>query len=102
LVSVGNILLKAITNEGWFLFAQQDYESRIRGGHNFFRFRVANEPVYSGKIAADILVALDKHTVHMHKSEVSETSIVIYDPDILQEEFAEPNYLGIRLAQVVT
>ncbi len=36
LVSIGSILMRAAAREGWYLFAHQDYESRIRGGHNFF------------------------------------------------------------------
>ena len=63
LVSIGNILLRAITQEGWYLFAHQDYESRIRGGHNFFQIRLGDQPVMSWEKEVDVLVALDKATV---------------------------------------
>lgn len=54
LVSIGNILMRAITKEGWHLFAHQDYESRIRGGHNFFQLRLANQPVATWEKEIDV------------------------------------------------
>jgi len=38
--SVGMILAKTMARGGLHIFADQDYESRVRGGHNFFRIRV--------------------------------------------------------------
>ncbi|MBI3040206.1 MAG: 2-oxoacid:acceptor oxidoreductase subunit alpha [Chloroflexi bacterium] len=35
--SVGFILAKAFTRGGYHVFVDQDYESRVRGGHNFYR-----------------------------------------------------------------
>ena len=86
LVSVGNILLRAITKEGWYLFAHQDYESRIRGGHNFFKFRLANQPVYAGENRIDLLVALDKTSINRHQEDLGEAGIVFYDPKVVGKE----------------
>jgi 2-oxoglutarate ferredoxin oxidoreductase subunit alpha len=33
----GFLLAKALARGGYHIFADQDYESRIRGGHNFVR-----------------------------------------------------------------
>ncbi len=89
LVSIGNILLEAIAREGWYLFANQDYESRIRGGHNFFQIRLADEPVRAIHKGIDLLVALDKRTVPLYWEELTQAGHVIYDPkvsDTLPEE----------------
>jgi 2-oxoglutarate ferredoxin oxidoreductase subunit alpha len=43
--SVGMILAKAMAHGGLHVFADQDYESRVRGGHNFFRVRVGDKEV---------------------------------------------------------
>ena len=43
--SVGTILTKTLAHGGLHIFADQDYESRVRGGHNFFRIRVSNAKV---------------------------------------------------------
>lgn len=86
LVSIGNILLRAITQEGWYLFAHQDYESRIRGGHNFFQIRLGDQPVSSWEKEVDVLVALDKTTVTLGQEELRSDGFVIYDPDVLGDE----------------
>lgn len=102
LVSVGNILLKTIAKEGWYLFAHQDYESRIRGGHNFFKFRLADQPVYAGEDAIDLLVALDKSSISVHEENLSEQGIVFYDPKVLGETIDKPNYLPLSFVDVAT
>lgn len=82
LVSIGNILLEAIAREGWYLFANQDYESRIRGGHNFYQIRLADQPVRAIQQGVDLLVALDKSTVDLHWEELTQSGYVLYDPQI--------------------
>jgi len=100
LVSVGNILLRAITKEGWYLFAHQDYESRIRGGHNFFKFRLANQPVYAGENRIDLLVALDKTSINRHQEDLGEAGIVFYDPKVVGKEIDQPNFLPISFVDI--
>ncbi|NLJ74316.1 MAG: 2-oxoacid:acceptor oxidoreductase subunit alpha [Firmicutes bacterium] len=105
LVSVGNILLRAIAEEGWYLFAHQDYESRIRGGHNFFQIRVADKPIYTWDNRIDLLVALDKTTVTRWGHELSESGAVIYDPEVLGSEAEEleslENFIPISFETIV-
>ncbi len=104
LVSVGTILLRAATQEGWHLFAHQDYESRIRGGHNFFQIRLADQPVASWEDDVDILVALDETTVTQELGEVKPDGVVIYDPDVLgdaaKELVTKENCIGLPFARM--
>lgn len=96
LVSIGNILLEAIAREGWYLFANQDYESRIRGGHNYFQIRLADEPVRAIQHGVDLLVALDKATVNLHWQELTQSGHIIYDPrvvDALPEDMKDSGRL---------
>ena len=37
--AMGHILTKIFTSEGYHVFLDRDYESRIRGGHRFCRIR---------------------------------------------------------------
>ena len=37
--SVGAMLARVLARRGFGIFADQDYESRVRGGHNFFRIQ---------------------------------------------------------------
>lgn len=104
LVSIGTILLRAIAQEGWYLFAHQDYESRIRGGHNFFQIRLANKPVASWENEIDVLVALDEATIVLGQEELRPDGVVIYDPGVLGEEARQvvnkPNYLSLPFRQI--
>ncbi|MDI9484911.1 MAG: 2-oxoacid:acceptor oxidoreductase subunit alpha [Bacillota bacterium] len=104
LVSVGNILLRAAAREGWYLFAHQDYESRIRGGHNFFQIRLSDEPVATWEKEIDVLVALDEATVILGQDELRPGGIVIYDPGVLGDEAKklvdQPNCLGLPFAEI--
>lgn len=79
--SVGFLLSKAFARGGFQIFADQDYESRIRGGHSFFRVRVRDKPVYAIIEAVDILLALNKETIDLHLKELTPAGIAIYDGD---------------------
>lgn len=105
LVSIGNILLRAIAQEGWYLFAHQDYESRIRGGHNFFQIRLGDKPVVSWEKKVDVLVALDKTTVTLNDGELRKDGFVIFDPDVLGDEAdnvaTKENFIALPFVRTV-
>ena len=77
--SVGFLLAKAFARGGYHIFADQDYESRVRGGHNFFRVRVSDDKV--GAIAKDVdtLIALDSDSIQLHQAEIASPGIIIFD-----------------------
>src|SRR5271157_1532674 len=77
--SVGLLLAKALARWGYYIFADQDYESRVRGGHNFFRIRASNQPVEAIDENVDILVALNNESIDLHLREVREGGVIIYD-----------------------
>jgi len=77
--SVGLLLGKVFARGGYQVFADQDYESRIRGGHNFFRVRVKDSPVAAISEQIHVLVALNQETVELHREELSPDGAGIYD-----------------------
>jgi 2-oxoglutarate ferredoxin oxidoreductase subunit alpha len=77
--SVGFLLAKAMARWGYHVFADQDYESRVRGGHNFFRIRASHSAVEAIKESLDILIALNKESIDLHRHEVKEGGVIIYD-----------------------
>lgn len=77
--TVGFILGKVLTRSGYQVFAIQDNESRIRGGHNFFQIRVSEKSVYSMTSKVDILIALDEDSFAIHQEELSESAVIIFD-----------------------
>ena len=79
--SVGAILARMLARGGLNVFADQDYESRVRGGHNFFRIRARTDEVLALSPELDILVALNKETIDLHDIELKESGVVIYDEE---------------------
>ncbi len=103
LASIGNILMRAAAREGWYLFAHQDYESRIRGGHNFFQIRLGDHPVVAGEDRLDLVVSMDQATITRAEEHLTEDSLIIYDPDVFKAAppFAgQENYIAIPFVRV--
>ena len=77
--TVGFVLGRLFTRAGLQVFALQDNESRIRGGHNFFQLRVAETPVLSMVRSIDILIALNQNAITLHQQELSARGVIIHD-----------------------
>jgi 2-oxoglutarate ferredoxin oxidoreductase subunit alpha len=77
--SVGFVLAKALVRGGYEIFADQDFESRIRGGHSFSRVRASKKPVAAALERVDILVALNAETIDFHRKQVQPGGAIIYD-----------------------
>lgn len=43
--TIGDTLARVFSRAGYHIFTHQDYESRIRGGHNFFHIRFSDKPI---------------------------------------------------------
>jgi 2-oxoglutarate ferredoxin oxidoreductase subunit alpha len=77
--SVGFLLAKVFACGGYHIFADQDYESRVRGGHNFFRVRVSDGKVDTIAEDLDILIALDMDSIELHRPNMVNEGIIIFD-----------------------
>jgi len=76
----GTMLTKAFSRRGYHTIASNEYPSLIRGGHNVITVGVGTEPFFSLHRTLDILVALNKETIEIHKNELHEGSFVVFDP----------------------
>jgi 2-oxoglutarate ferredoxin oxidoreductase subunit alpha len=79
--AVGHVLGKVLARGGYHVFADQDYESRVRGGHSFFRVRANESEIRAISDTVDILVALDKESISLHQKELANQGIVIFDSE---------------------
>jgi 2-oxoglutarate ferredoxin oxidoreductase subunit alpha len=77
--TIGYILSKIFSRGGYYIFAHQDYQSRVRGGHNFFQIRISTEPVFAPADQLDLLLALDEFSIGAHQSELRAGGGIIYD-----------------------
>jgi 2-oxoglutarate ferredoxin oxidoreductase subunit alpha len=83
--SVGFLLAKVFARGGYHIFADQDYESRIRGGHNFFRVRVSDSKVGAIAEDVDILIALNRESIELHRPKMVTQGIIIFDGEKIKE-----------------
>ena len=80
----GLIIAKLFNKLGYRIFIYDDYQSLIRGGHNFSQIRASEKEVLSHREKIDILLALDENTIKKHKDNLDEPGIIIYNSDRFQ------------------
>lgn len=100
--TIGDTLARVFSRSGYHVFTHQDYESRIRGGHNFFQIRFSDKTVMASRDRIDIIVALDKESILFHEKELSENGLIIYDSAALKEKHEKPNSLDIPFVSLAT
>jgi 2-oxoglutarate ferredoxin oxidoreductase subunit alpha len=79
LVTVGQILAKALVRSGYSIVVTQSYQSRIRGGHNTLAIRVGVDEVIAPCESVDLLVALDRDTATLHSKDLLPDGLVVLD-----------------------
>jgi len=97
LQSVGFILAKAFTQGGFHVFADQDYESRVRGGHNFFRVRVKDSRVGAIAEAVDMLIVFNKESIDLHQAELAERGVIVFDGEKIKDIGADSRLFSVPL-----
>lgn len=93
--TIGDTLARVFSRAGYYVFTHQDYESRIRGGHNFFQIRFSDKPVTASRKKIDILIALDKESIEQHETELSDYGQIIYDSATLKQKHEKSYFLDI-------
>ena len=77
-----NILEKILKRAGFYVFTYRDYMSMVRGGHNFTQIRFSNRNISSFTEGVDIILALNKETIKVHKSKLKHDGIIICGEEI--------------------
>ena len=77
----GLIIAKLFSNYGYQIYIYEDYQSLIRGGHNFSLIRASEKKVSGVKEKIDFLLALNEDTIERHKKNVSNKKHIIFNSD---------------------
>ena len=72
-----HLLGNSLVQLGYYVFYSRDYQSLIRGGHNFNVLTFSENPVYSNENQIDILVCLDENTEIIHKKNLKKNGIIL-------------------------
>lgn len=90
---------------GYYVYANVEHMSRIRGGNNYLRLRIDEKPHASHVEEIDIMIALDKKTVEEHVGEVVSGGAIIYDSEALDLSDIETGgalMIGVPLKKMAT
>ncbi|MFA5353590.1 MAG: 2-oxoacid:acceptor oxidoreductase subunit alpha [Thermodesulfovibrionales bacterium] len=98
--TIGDTLAKLLARAGYYVFTQQDYESRIRGGHNSYRIRFSAGTITASQAKIRILVPLDREGIALHGKELAEEGILLYDSVSLKEKLTGSRSLDIPFADL--
>ena len=79
--TIGDLLSEVCHHSGLFTFSVDDFESRVRGGHNFNLLRISDKEVAAPGNRLDILVCINKDAYDLHKQELRSGGIVIVNAD---------------------
>ncbi|MEJ5242808.1 MAG: 2-oxoacid:acceptor oxidoreductase family protein, partial [Desulfomicrobiaceae bacterium] len=69
--SAALMLARALVRSGWFVLAAQHVMSRVRGGHNNVRLRIAAEPIEAPADTFHLLAAMTEESVALHRGRLA-------------------------------
>ncbi|MCX5894317.1 MAG: 2-oxoacid:acceptor oxidoreductase subunit alpha [Proteobacteria bacterium] len=75
--TVGQLLALTCQKAGLYVFAINDFESRIRGGHSFFQIRISDRQVRAPHHQVHLLICLNRQTLELHRDEVVPQGLVM-------------------------
>jgi len=74
---LAEIVSEGLIAKGYYVFYSREYQSVIRGGHNYNILTFSESPVHSNVSGVDILVCLDDETEKIHKKNLTKKSIIL-------------------------
>lgn len=80
----GSVAAHLFSHMGRHVFQMDDYQSLIKGGHNFTVVSTAKRKVTSHYARADLIVAMDRRSYDMHIEQLSENGVMVYNSDVVK------------------
>lgn len=90
--TVGRLVAETGRKAGLHVFAINDFESRIRGGHSFIQIRISDRPVRAPYHRIHLLVCLDKNTFEIHRDKLDADGMILAQSDL---EISDRNVLSV-------
>lgn len=89
--TISRLLEKTLKRNGYQLFCNKDYMSRIRGGHNFTQIRISTNRLSSHRDDLDLVIALDIETIFEHQSRINKHGKILCDSEVEKKADSEIN-----------
>ncbi|MGD2271612.1 MAG: 2-oxoacid:acceptor oxidoreductase subunit alpha [Desulfobacterales bacterium] len=100
--SISSIIAKTFVRHDYYVFINQDFASRIRGGHNFDQVRISNTPVQAVDDKVYILIALDEEATRHDIDCLADRGFLLFDGDAIGFTSEKPNHISIPLARIAS
>lgn len=75
---MGDIILKALKNMGFYLVAEREYPSVIKGGHACFNVTASEEPIYALREEVDLMMAIDSFSLKIYIDSLKNGGILVH------------------------
>jgi 2-oxoglutarate ferredoxin oxidoreductase subunit alpha len=82
----GSVGAHIFSSLGRRVFQMDDYQSLIRGGHNFSVISTSVSEVTSHYKKADLVISLDNRSFELHKNEITKDGIHIFNSDVISTD----------------
>ena len=91
----GFVIAQVFSQLGWQVRVMNDYQSLVRGGHNFSLIQVGQEKIsYNNQL--DYLIVLDQETIDKHQADLKSDGLVFCDDNLKAE-----NCIQLPLNQII-
>jgi 2-oxoglutarate ferredoxin oxidoreductase subunit alpha len=97
----GVVIGRLFSRLGYCIFMYNDYQSLIKGGHNFSLVRASEHKIGVHLDKVDAIVALNQETLKLHRKRLKESSIVIYDSEKAKVEELKVRACGLPLSTIL-
>jgi 2-oxoglutarate/2-oxoacid ferredoxin oxidoreductase subunit alpha len=95
--TIGTVVCRICKEQNIPVFAHQDYMSRIRGGNNFFQIRISDTPAFAPREKINVLLALNKESVLLHRSMLAERAVVVFDKTAFGKDEDDVRFFDVPL-----
>lgn len=100
--SISSILAKTFVRHNYYVFINQDFASRIRGGHNYDQVRISNRPVQSVSDQIQILIALDEETTRRDIDCLADNGFLLFDGNTIDFKSDNPHHVSIPFGRIAS
>ncbi len=100
IMTVGEILSRAVARSGLHVLADSTFASDIKGGDALFQLRVSPHPILSQGDRVDILVALNENGYRSNETGLAPGCMVIYDDGMALKESGEAIFYPVPMGRI--
>ncbi|PMP84814.1 MAG: 2-oxoacid:acceptor oxidoreductase subunit alpha [Thermodesulfobium narugense] len=98
--TTGEGFSRLFSSLGYNIFSFQDYESRIRGGHNFYQITFGTDEIFAPKKFLDLVLTFDKKGLE-YKNLLRNNGIVIYDANSLKQNEYDERFINCPFRELL-